>query len=359
MTMATTRVYRAGALVKIGEVEVPPQRQPITFLSSSLTSAEEIPLKYALTKMTTAKPAHQGTGIFPADLPFGRSAIFKDSSFFHLNGPDSVLPSPVEVVAEARRRGMETEFHPRPLHYPSLGLTVKYGRNVSTAEGQCLWAVRQSLGDTVPVPEVYGWTVEADVSYIYMEYIPGDTLIYRWGSLSESEKQDICGQLRMMVDSLRSLKQPNGEKFIGTISREPLLDHAFTTSSAPPMGPFASVEEFHDLFAKLPRPYNRDPSDPPHPFRVHLPDDVPIVFTHADLHRGNIIISPPTEGERPRVKAIVDWGQSGWYPSYWEHCKALWTGSPTEEWNTIYIPLFVDPFDRYDYWDYFLLSMGV
>ncbi|CAE7094781.1 unnamed protein product [Rhizoctonia solani] len=159
--------------------------------------------------------ADQRTLTFPADLPCERFALFKDSSFFCRNGPGSVLPSPSEVLVEARRGGTGTEFRPPPIHYPSLGLTVKYGRAVSTTEGQCLWAIRQSLGGTVPVPEVYGWTVDADVSYIYMEHIPGDTLIYRWDSLSESEKRDICDQLRMMVDSLRSLKQPNGEKFIG------------------------------------------------------------------------------------------------------------------------------------------------
>ncbi|KAL2142341.1 hypothetical protein VTI28DRAFT_1233 [Corynascus sepedonium] len=25
-----------------------------------------------------------------------------------------------------------------------------------------------------------------------------------------------------------------------------------------------------------------------------------------------------------RVAAIIDWAQAGWYPSYWEWCKAKW-----------------------------------
>ncbi|EUC63002.1 phosphotransferase enzyme family protein [Rhizoctonia solani AG-3 Rhs1AP] len=210
------------------------------------------------------------------------------------NSSTSTLPSPTGVLAEAYRMGVMNDFRPPPVHYLSLGLTVKYGRTVSTAEGQCMWAVRQLLGNVVPVPEVYGWTVEAGVSYIYMEHIPGETLSDRWDSLSESEKRDICHQLRTMVGHLRTIEQPNGEKFIGTVSRRPPLDHAFKHSC--PMGPFTSVAEFHDLFAKLPW-LGCDPSDPPHPFRAHLPDDVPIAFTHGDLHRGNIIVSSAQEGK--------------------------------------------------------------
>ncbi|CUA75541.1 hypothetical protein RSOLAG22IIIB_05939 [Rhizoctonia solani] len=296
---------------------------------------------------------------FPSDMPSAECIVFKDSSFFQRNGSTSVLPSPSEVLAEAHIRGVQTDFRPPPVHYPSLGLTVKYGHAVSTTEGRCLWAIRKSLGDAVPVPEVYGWTKEGGVSYIYMEYIPGETLSNRWDSLSDSEKRDICDQLRTMVGHLRTIQQPDGEKFIGTISRQPLLDYVFTTSAAPPMGPFASVAEFHDLFVKLPDLQMPDPNDSPHPFRGEFPDDVPVVFTHADLNPSNIIISPATEQGMPRVKALIDWGQSGWYPIYWEYCKALWTVDPEEEWGSTYIPLFLEHFDCFIYWDFFLLSMGI
>jgi thiamine kinase-like enzyme len=58
------------------------------------------------------------------------------------------------------------------------------------------------------------------------------------------------------------------------------------------------------------------------PQRQGLPDDSPVFFTHADLNLVNIIVSSPDDGPA-RVLAIIDWHQSGWYPAYWEYCKAL------------------------------------
>lgn len=58
----------------------------------------------------------------------------------------------------------------------------------------------------------------------------------------------------------------------------------------------------------------------PDPFRHLLPDDAAVCFTHADLHLQNILVSDDQESRC--VVAIVDWGQAGWYPEYWEYCKA-------------------------------------
>ena len=44
-----------------------------------------------------------------------------------------------------------------------------------------------------------------------------------------------------------------------------------------------------------------------------------------------------------RVIAIIDWGQSGWYPEYWEYCKALYTTLYSDEWRTEWIPRFLSP----------------
>lgn len=93
--------------------------------------------------------------------------------------------------------------------------------------------------------------------------------------------------------------------------------------------------------------------------RLELPDDVAIVFTHGDLHRSNIVVSSEGEEGDPRVLAIVDWGQAGWLPAYWEFCKARWTTGIGEEWEVEYLPRFLEPFRGYDCWDYFVLKLGV
>jgi hypothetical protein len=52
-------------------------------------------------------------------------------------------------------------------------------------------------------------------------------------------------------------------------------------------------------------------------------------------------------------------GINGWYPDYWEYCKARWTSRIGQEWELKYLPLVLDRREFYDYWDYFVLARGV
>lgn len=96
---------------------------------------------------------------------------------------------------------------------------------------------------------------------------------------------------------------------------------------------------------------------------IDIRGDVPVVFTHNDLCPPNILLS---HGPNPRVVAVIDWAQSGWYPSYWEYCKARQVGlhdenfdaARLEEWHTKYLPLVIDPVDEEEYyhpWLFFML----
>ena len=40
-------------------------------------------------------------------------------------------------------------------------------------------------------------------------------------------------------------------------------------------------------------------------------------FTHGDLIPKNIMVSPDGAG----IIGIIDWGNSGFYPDYWEYCR--------------------------------------
>lgn len=81
----------------------------------------------------------------------------------------------------------------------------------------------------------------------------------------------------------------------------------------------------------------------PDPYRQLLSDNAAVVFTHADLHPSNIMIS---KAQPYKVLAIIDWGQSGWYPDYWELCKAEYTAHNGSEWLTKYIPSFLQEPDE-------------
>lgn len=136
--------------------------------------------------------------------------------------------------------------------------------------------------------------------------------------------------------------------FVGSVGKQKLYDifiHLRPQLEGPFLGPNA-VKEFQEACG------------------IDIRDDVPIVFTHNDLCPPNILLS---HGPNPTVVAIIDWAQSGWYPSYWEYCKARRVGlqdehldaAGNEEWHKTYVPLVIDPVDEEEYdhpWLYFMLG---
>ena len=126
------------------------------------------------------------------------------------------------------------------------------------------------------------------------------------------------------------------------------------------VGPFADASTFNEFFTQPswkenrlnPSPYGHDP------LRQGVPDG-PIRFVHGDLNQKNILVTP--EGvEPPRVLAVVDWHQSGWYPAYWEYCKARWTAKVGGEWATNALPRFLESSEEiYTSFNYYCLCHGV
>ncbi|KAJ0415295.1 hypothetical protein BJY00DRAFT_304967 [Aspergillus carlsbadensis] len=221
------------------------------------------------------------------DLPDAakKEVDFLDSTFFTV--PNRHLPSPEEVAALSD--GLGKISRPNTLVIGGLNLLTKFGPHVTPLEAANLWMVRRVFNNTVPVPEVFGWrTDDWGYVFIYTEFIKGPTLFEHWPSLGSLEKRAICDQLAGLAQSLRQLEQ--------------------------------------------------DPSDP-------FIDGVAIRFTHADLHRANIIVTPSS---------------AGWYPEYWEYCKALYTASYGDEWRRDgYIERVIDPWeDVYLVWSEYCMAMG-
>ncbi|ROT42204.1 phosphotransferase enzyme family protein [Sodiomyces alkalinus F11] len=298
------------------------------------------------------------------DLPPNDSAAFKYSSFFSRNRPHSKLPAPAQIRERALELDAAADCSPRPapVRYEDIRLLVKFGRepDVTEGEAQCFWALRRVLPQ-VPVPEVYGWTHDKDQVFIYMELVRGFTLEEAWNSMSSEEKVDICQQLKLYISELRTLRHAPGEFFLGHINYEPLGCISFMNGTRPPAGPFNSVAEFHDwmsLMTKAGMEHNwpgYTTEEIPDPLRKELPDDSPVVFTHDDLHPSNIILSIT---QPRRIIALIDWRQSGWYPDYWEFCKAVFTVPGDGEWATEYIPRFLEEPNCLDTWEWYSRTFG-
>lgn len=157
--------------------------------------------------------------ISPDKLPQGSSVTFYDSSFFTRGSETPTLPTPSEVLARpnfVQNPHIETMKIRQPAVFKELGVVVKQSEKSSAiiSEGQCLWAVRRFLPE-VPVPEVYGWTQENGITFLYMEYIEGTTLKDRWDSLTVPEKGSICEELKTTITKLSRLRQEPNSEFIG------------------------------------------------------------------------------------------------------------------------------------------------
>ncbi|CAG8949365.1 hypothetical protein HYFRA_00004992 [Hymenoscyphus fraxineus] len=285
----------------------------------------------------------------PSSLPSVKDIVFADSSFF-ANGHER-LPTPAEVRQEAGPTTKMTNG-PVPVIFPSMKLIVKYGAKIKMSEGQCLWAIR-SLCPNVPVPEVYGWCEDDGETFIYMEHIEASTLEQGWPGLDVEERYEICTQLCKILSELRQLQQEPSNPFIGTINQQPVTDIIFEGNKLEAC--FPDVPSFHNWFSGVDMP-QKDTSDPDH-WRASLLDDSPIVFTHGDLHRSNILMSWDEKGA-PKIAAIVDWHQSGWYPAPWEFYKTRFTSRAGEQWELEYILEFLQAYHAYIPWDYFVLKRG-
>ncbi|KAK2737105.1 hypothetical protein FQN57_000444 [Myotisia sp. PD_48] len=206
----------------------------------------------------------------------------------------------------------------------------------------------EQLKGQVPIPEVYGWAEDGGQGFLYMSLIEGDTLEERWTDMSEEERQAVCNDIRPLVQAWRGLKQDKDASYIGSVGKRRLKDISIgdrPTKQGPFLGVDA-VEQFHTAGS------------------IEIRNDIPIVFTHADLVAPNSLL---TKGPNPTVAAIIDWGQPGWYPEYWEFCKARRVGwiskyrdnATLEEWRSRYMPMFLDRVDDetiYHPWLYFHLS---
>ncbi|ROT40434.1 hypothetical protein SODALDRAFT_338227 [Sodiomyces alkalinus F11] len=242
-----------------------------------------------------------------------------ESSFFkNRHAGDLPTPAGVRAINIASGHPRASYFNrPPPVRIPSLGLLVKYGADV----------------------------------FIYMSLVEGETLQERWGDMDESERRGVCAELRSMVKAWRALQQDSEQPYIGSVGEQPLND-IFLACHPELTGPFQgdnAAQEFQDACG------------------IDIANGTAIVFTHDDLVAPNIILSP---GPKPRVKAVIDWAQAGWYPAYWEFCKArrvrldpeCFSDVMQHEWQQKYLPMMIDPVDDASYyhpWLYFVLSKGI
>ncbi|GAP91708.1 putative phosphotransferase enzyme family protein [Rosellinia necatrix] len=168
---------------------------------------------------------------------------------------------------------------------------------------------------TIPVPEVYNVYTDKETGHtrIMMEFIDGVELEEAWDNYSQEEKVSVIEQLRGYMEQLRKIKGT----FIGPVDGS-WCDDPFFDARRGTYGPYKDEQEFN---MGIIRALHRDKPS----ISVDLVGDIwlnemkghEIVFTHNDFAPRNILV------QGAKVVAIIDWELSGFYPDYWEYCKAL------------------------------------
>ncbi|KAG6312554.1 hypothetical protein E4U44_003243 [Claviceps purpurea] len=239
--------------------------------------------------------------------------------------PQSRLPIPIPSVQDIEREA-EVFYERSACRVARYGkhFVIKYGPNVSLAEGEIMLFVRHT--QPLLAPEVFAlFSVEntdcGRVNYIIMENVVGDGLDQATLVVSE----DGPG--------------PFEENMFWTTSEDGSDDAKFN-------GPFDTKSELNDALVQSYRVCGgRDQKA--NYYRRVLPlvlREKSIVFTHGNLQRKNIMLKP--DGQ----PVLIGWKAAGWYPAYWEHVIAMFRCEGVEDdWHE-YLPRIINEYPNEYVW---------
>lgn len=197
----------------------------------------------------------------------------------------------------------------------------------------------------IPLPCILDeWTLANGQYAIWMEWISGGrTLKEAWPSMSFTERDSICSQVRGFVDQLRQLEQPPAEYgHIGPIDGELCWDPRIMQQ---PCGPFELEEIFNRFRISRINLFRGDETTNGQTtcLEVSLSSDYHIVFTHGDLNFRNMLVD-----ENCNVIGILDWEMSGWMPEHWEYLKGYdgnWQEADWELYASRFVPSYKKEID--------------
>jgi aminoglycoside phosphotransferase len=207
----------------------------------------------------------------------------------------------------------------RVLLYPD-STVIKIGKRVTLDESSAM-KVAAELG--LPVPRVHEagtGSVDGEI-FIRMDFMPGERLDSVWPTMTEEEKKGICGQLRGILTSMRSLSR--GTALIGSCLGGAARDCRLYTDYRD--GPYHDEETFNSSF------YFDLVKTIPVPIRTalfqQLRNNHRIVFSHGDLAQHNILV------KNGRITALLDWEYAGWYPEHWDYLKFFDRPCRSRDWK--------------------------
>lgn len=226
------------------------------------------------------------------------------------------------------RLGQREQSSSRVTRLP-FGLYAKYSGDLAIAEAFATQFV--SLHTKIPTPTVLDVLVDSKgVPFILLTRVPGRPLPQmpiNANQLSDTQLETFAETMRGWLTQLRYLVPPSSVPAVCGYMGTPFI--SYRISHDIPMGPFASLEEFHSqFFCTLPPCADeqlRAPATRMHqkPYRI--------CFTHGDLSPNNILVD-----ENYTPVGLIDWGCAAWMPEYWELTSSLFFRQRYEGWVRIF-----------------------
>lgn len=207
------------------------------------------------------------------------------------------------------------------------GVVQKCGTRVTRSEEAALRLVAEHT--RVPVPEFYAadyvpWRGK-EHGDLLMSLVDGFPLQAVWDGLDSRAKERVCRELWGIVMQLRQVPRPPSVGSVyqceadGSPSRDILLEDL----NKPP----SPILTDDDLRARIYERYlHFNGGSYPEDLPSLLPRSFTSVFTHGDLTPRNVMVD-----DAGRITGVVDWGNAGWYPDYWEYANIM-KPSRDEDW---------------------------
>lgn len=167
----------------------------------------------------------------------------------------------------------------------------------------------------IPAPRVHGRISLGPFTVIFMTLIPGITLEEAWEFLTKEDKSSIQQELEKIFLRLRSI--PPVSKEMGGVCGEGVKEDRIndivrfkgitTPQEYSDLG-FSAKSRAGQVYVQFLQSFvKQEPSlnEPP-------------VFSHGDVRTANIMVRRNPDTRRYELTGIVDWEESGFYPTFYE-----------------------------------------
>lgn len=327
-------------LSKVGKINL----QQLDELYEQFRDDPEIDLTTAIPKWysrqrTFARPAPPAPEIPPTESDFREKLDIQETAnvvfplstsvWSLLAGRESY--SPAEMEEGQLLSSLKTLIwrSPKLWECPIRGVVVKCSDDIvakvlNTKKDYTEYTTMQYLAQhaaDIPAPRTHGLIAVGHCHVIFMSLVPGTTLSNAWPRLSGQQKLAVQQQLDGIFVRLRSIAKPEGQT-LGGVCGEGVKELRVNECALFPG--IDTAAQYRELQLSARHYGSNTYVKFLHSFleagKSSTTDKV--VFTHGDVRMDNIMVDTILGTDDVMITGVIDWGDSGFYPEWYE-CMAL------------------------------------